>query len=419
VLSKLTKRLVPFLFLLYIVAYLDRINVGFAALPMQQQLGFSDAVYGRGAGIFFLGYFLFQIPSNLILQKLGARLWVSVLMVSWGVISCCMMLVKTPSDFFTLRFLLGLAEAGFFPGIILYLKNWVPIEARARTMAWFITAGPVAGIVGGPISGALLGVRGHGMAGWQWLFLLEGIPAILLGATVLFYLAETPRDVAWLGEEERQWLVTALNPKDSARAQERSSAWQALLNGKIWLLALIFFGVNTSGYGVTLWLPKLINSVSTLNHLALGFASSVPYIVAAIAMVLVGIHSDRTGERRWHAALPAFLAATSLAIVAYSSSLVSMVAGLSVAVLSVYSISGPFWALSTAFLKDSSAAAGIALINAIGNLGGFCGPYIIGTSSSSAGGFRSGLLVLGATIGSVGGLLLLVGSRESVVGNLD
>jgi ACS family tartrate transporter-like MFS transporter len=286
-------------------------------------------------------------------------------------------------------------------------------------MAWFITAGPVAGIVGGPISGALLGVRGHGMAGWQWLFLLEGIPAVLLGAAVFYYLAETPKDVAWLDERERQWLIATLDSEDASSNQTRSSVWQVLLSGNVWLLALIFFGVNTSGYGVTLWLPKLINSVSSLSHLALGFASAIPYLVAAVAMVLVGIHSDRTGERRWHAALPAFLAAISMVVVAYSSSVFPMVAGLSVAVLSIYSISGPFWALSTTFLKGPSAAAGIALINAVGNLGGFCGPYLIGAASSSNVGLRSGLMVLCATIASVGGLLLQVGNVGSATQDID
>jgi ACS family tartrate transporter-like MFS transporter len=398
---------VPFLFLLYIVAYLDRINVGFAALQMQKQLGFSDSVYGRAAGIFFLGYFLFQIPSNLILQRLGARRWVSVLMVSWGIISCCMMLVRTPRDFYTLRFLLGLAEAGFFPGIILYLKNWIPVEARARTMAWFITAGPVAGIIGGPISGLLLGVHGKGLAGWQWLFLLEGIPAVLLGATVFYYLAETPKDVRWLGVEERQWLMATLAQEETA-VVAKGTAWHALASGRIWLLALVFFGVNTCGYGVTLWLPKLIHSVSTLSPLALGFASSIPYLIAAVAMVLVGIHSDRTGERRWHAASLAFLAAGALLVTSHASSLVLTITALSVAVLSVYSMSGPFWAMSTSLLSAASAGAGIALINAVGNLGGFLGPHILGAASDSTGNLKSGLLMLSGVIAASGGLLLLV-----------
>jgi MFS transporter, ACS family, tartrate transporter len=401
VVSKLTRRFVPFLFLLYIVAYMDRINVGFAALQMQQQLGFNDAVYGRAAGIFFLGYFLLQIPSNLILQRVGARRWVAVLMVTWGVVSCTTMFVATARGFYTLRFCLGLAEAGFFPGIILFLRNWFPIGARARTMAWFMTAGPVAGIIGGPISGALLGLHGlHSLAGWQWLFLIEGFPAIVLGGVVFVYLSDDPQTAGWLEDGERRWLVDTLKSEQATASDHfNKRLLPAFANARVWLLALVFFGVNACGYGVTLWLPKLIHSRSAASSFGVGLLSAIPYVLAAIVMVATGIHSDRTGERRWHSASFTLLASVALFTAAYARSPGVMIAALSVAVLSGYSMNGPFWAISTSLLPGAAAAAGIALINAMGNLGGFYGAYVLGSTRSPSGEIGTGLLRLSLTMG--------------------
>jgi MFS transporter, ACS family, tartrate transporter len=414
VVSKLTRRFVPFLFLLYIVAYMDRINVGFAALQMQRDLGFSDVVYGRAAGIFFLGYFLLQIPSNLILQRLGARRWVAVLMVTWGIISCSTMFVTTPRDFYTLRFCLGLAEAGFFPGIILYLRNWFPTGARARTMAWFITAGPVAGIIGGPISGALLGFHGlHGLAGWQWLFLIEGLPAVALGAAVLVYLSDDPQTADWLDDTQRSWLLAALQQGETNFPNRRNAKLLPVFASvRVWLLAVVFFGVNACGYGVTLWLPKLIHGRSGASSFVVGLLSTIPYVLAAIVMVLTGIHSDRTGERRWHAASFTFLAAVALCGAAYAGSTAAMIAALSIAVLSGYSMNGPFWAITTTMLPGAAAAAGIALINAMGNLGGFYGSYVLGSARSPAGDMRGGLLRLSATMAVSCCFLLMATSRR-------
>jgi ACS family tartrate transporter-like MFS transporter len=399
--SRLTRRIVPFLFVLYIVAYLDRINVGFAALQMQQQLGFNDAVYGRAAGIFFLGYFLLQIPSNLILQRVGARRWVAVLMVTWGVVSCSTMFVTTARGFYTLRFCLGLAEAGFFPGIILFLRDWFPIGARARTMAWFMTAGPVAGIIGGPISGALLGLHGlHSLAGWQWLFLIEGFPAIVLGGVVFVYLSDDPQTAGWLEDGERRWLVDTLKSEQATASDHfNKRLLPAFANARVWLLALVFFGVNACGYGVTLWLPKLIHSRSAASSFGVGLLSAIPYVLAAIVMVATGIHSDRTGERRWHSASFTLLASVALFTAAYARSPSVMIAALSVAVLSGYSMNGPFWAISTSLLPGAAAAAGIALINAMGNLGGFYGAYVLGSTRSPSGEIGTGLLRLSLTMG--------------------
>lgn len=406
VISKITWRLVPFLFLLYIVAYLDRINVGFAALQMQAQLGFNDAVYGTGAGVFFAGYFVFQLPSNLILHRVGARRWICLLMIAWGVTSSCMIFVTTAKTFYTLRFLLGVTEAGFYPGVILYLKQWFPASARARTVARFMTAGPLSGVVGGPISGALLNLHHGGLAGWQWLFLMEGFPAVLLGIVVPFFLSDRPEHARWLEGEQREWLIANLRAENEFGLTSGNTVWAALANGRIWLLTVVYFGLTTCSYGVSLWLPNVIRSLSGVSNVVIGALSAIPYIAAAIAMVWWGVRSDRTGERRWHTAIPAFAGAIALLIAAYSSSVAPVIATLSVAVLGVFAMCGPFWAMPTTFLSGTAAAAGIAIINSIGNLGGFFGPYIIGAVRNSTGGFRGGLLVVSATL-AVGGFVAL------------
>jgi ACS family tartrate transporter-like MFS transporter len=417
VVAQLTWRLVPFLFLLYIVAYLDRINVGFAALQMQQDLGLSDAVYGLGAGIFFAGYFLFQVPSNLVLQRVGARRWIATLMVAWGFISAAMALAQGPRSFYALRFLLGSAEAGFFPGVILYLKTWFPAGARARTVARFMTAAPLSGVIGGPISGALLGFHPKiGLAGWQWMFLLEGIPAVLLGAAASVYLIDRPDDAKWLSPEERGWLRQRLGCESPSAAPTDTAAgpfgaWgalHALRLWRIWILAFVYFGLNTVSYGMSLWLPKLIQSLGTLSNLQIGVVSAIPYVVAAIVMVVVGLHSDRTSERRWHTAGPAFLGAAAMGAAAFAHSVAPAVALISIAVLGVFSMMGPFWAMPTSLLSVTTAAAGIAFINSVGNLGGFFGPYIIGRLRNSTGEFRGGLLAIASALAISGALALTI-----------
>jgi len=413
--SKLTRRLVPFLFLLYIVAYLDRINVGFAALQMQGQLRLSDEVYGLGAGLFFAGYFVFQLPSNLLLERVGARRWLAALMVVWGAVSTSMIFVRTPHGFYALRFLLGVAEAGFFPGVILYLKNWFPADARARTVAWFMTAAPLSGVVGGPISGALLGLHHAGLAGWQWMFIMEGIPAMLLGGLAACYLTDRPAAATWLSDEQRDWLLATLRQESQETAAvSRTNVWAAFTHPGIWLLVLVYFGLDTVSYGISLWLPNLIRSLSGVSDFVIGLLSTIPYVAAAISMVLVGMHSDRSGERRWHTALPAFVGASGLLLAAQSTSVVPMIAGITVAVLGVFSMLGPFWTMPTSLLTGSAAAAAIALINSVGNLGGFFGPYIIGLVRTHTGSFKNGLLVVGATLAVGGAIALLVRLRAVV-----
>jgi len=417
VISRLMWRVMPFLFLLYIVAYLDRINVSFAVLQMRGSLGISDRVYGRAAGMFFAGYFFFQLPSNLVLEKFGVRRWISGLMVTWGVISCLMIFIRGPVSFYGMRFLLGAAEAGFFPGMILYMKRWFPANARARAVAWFMMANPIAGIVGSPVSGALLGLSGKGLSGWQWMFLMEGLPAVALGVTVFWTLADNPSEASWLKGEEQAWLLEKLAQEqrvESARGQ--GSFWQVLIAPRIWMLSLVYFGVSTTMYGVTLWLPSVIRSLSGLSYFMTGVVSALPFLATAIAMVLVGMRSDRTGERRWHTAIPAFVGAGALVAAGYGSSTVVVVACIGLGLVCAESMVGPFWAMATSRMAGLSAAAGIAVINSLANLGGYYGPDIIGFFRKLNGGFRGGLLAIGATLALSGVTALIVG-RERVAGS--
>jgi ACS family tartrate transporter-like MFS transporter len=406
-------RLMPFLFLLYVVNYLDRINVGFAALEMQTQLRLSDRVYGLGAGIFFAGYFFFQVPSNLAMARVGARRWMAAIMVVWGVISCSMVLVRTPAGFYELRFLLGAAEAGFFPGIILYLKNWFPATARARAVAWFMTANPLAGVIGGPISGALLALHQFGIAGWQWMFLLEGAPAIALAATVLLTLKDHPQQATWISEGEKLWLLSALD--EERRHQEsvsRNDFWAAFLNWRIWLLIIVYFGITTSGYGLILWLPNYIHSLSHLSNFGIGVVSVIPYIGTAIAMVVVGMRSDRSRNHRLYLAATSFFAAITLFVAAQTTSIIPGLTFVSLAMMGTFSMTGPFWATATSLMSGLAAAAGIALVNSFGNLGGFFGPYIIGLKRNAGAGFRGGMLIISALLALAGLISLVVRAHE-------
>lgn len=410
VVSRLMWRLMPFLFLLYVVAYLDRINVGFAVLQMREQLHLTDRVYGRAAGMFFAGYFFFQVPSNLVLEKVGVRRWIAGLMLLWGLVSCSMIFIRGPVSFYGLRFLLGAAEAGFFPGMILYLKRWFPVSARARAVAWFMTANPIAGVIGSPISGALLGMHGAALSGWQWLFLMEGLPAILLGAAVYWVLADSPACAKWLSEEQRTWLISELETERRASSGEEKGAVRRVLGSpRVWLLSLVYFGIPACMYGITLWLPTAIHALSGLSTFHIGLVAAVPYLLTAIAMVLMGSHSDRSGERRWHTGLAGLSAALALALAAYSPTPLAVIAGMSIAMLSAQSMVGPFWAMATSRMSGLAAATSVAVINSIGNLGGYFGPYIIGLARSTHGGFRGGLLAIGAVMGLSACLALVVG----------
>lgn len=421
-LSKVTLRLIPFMFLLYIVAFLDRVNVGFAGLQMNEDLGFSDAVYGLGAGIFFIGYFIFEIPSNLIMEKVGARVWIARIMITWGIISAAMFLVTGPVSFYALRFLLGVAEAGFFPGMILYLTYWFPARERARRVALFMTAIPLAGVIGSPISGALLQADGFaGLRGWQIMFLAEGIPAIILGVVVLFYMTDGPRQATWLEQDERNWLKDSLDRENRIKVEHGEyTTRQALSNGKVWILSFVYFGVVTSVYGVSLWLPQIVEDFSGLGPLAVGFLSAIPYLVATVGMVLFARHSDATGERRWHVAIPAFIAAVGLVLTGLvGTSTVLQMLALTIASLGIYSSLATFWSLPTAFLSGTAAAAGIALVNSVGNLGGFVGPYAVGYLSDSTGSTYAGMLFLAVLIVAAGLLAIFAVRHERALEEVE
>ena len=308
---RISFRLIPFMFVLYIIAYLDRVNVGFAALQMNTDLGLSHAVFGWGSGIFFIGYFLFEIPSNIILHRIGARVWIARIMISWGIMASAMMLVTGPKSFYVLRFLLGFAEAGFFPGMVLYLTYWFPQRYLARNVALFMTATPLAGVIGGPVSGALLQMHGvHGLSGWQWLFLLEGLPAVFFGLAVFFYLPDRPEKSVWLPDDEKTWLQKQLERDAREKAgQKEQGLWRTLSSGRVWILSLIYFSLVFAMYGIALWMPLMLEAITGFGSFFVGIISIFPYLAAAGLMVVIGHSSDRTGERRWHMAGSLTLAA--------------------------------------------------------------------------------------------------------------
>jgi ACS family tartrate transporter-like MFS transporter len=412
-LRKITLRLIPFMFLLYILAYLDRINVSFAALRMQKDLGFSDAVYGFGAGLFFVGYFLFEVPSNLILEKVGARRWIARIMISWGLISSATMFTRGRLSFYFLRTLLGLAEAGFFPGMVLYLTYWYPARHRARAVAAFLTATAVAGVVGSPISGLLLKLDGVGhLAGWQWLFLLEGVPCIPVGVLVLFLLPDSPAHAKWLTPEERRWLSNELAAESHHAPHTLRTLSQSLADPRVWLLSLLYFLLVCGLYGFSLWVPKIIKTVSAAPDATVGLLTAIPYSAAAIAMVLIGRHSDQTGERRVHVAACAVGAAVGLAATPFCPTTPAALAALSLAASGIWGSLGPFWVLPTSFLHGTARAAGIATINSLGCLSGFAAPALIGYLRDKTQSFTPGLLALAATLLSAAVLVLLLPSSS-------
>jgi ACS family tartrate transporter-like MFS transporter len=407
--SKVRRRLIPFLFLLYIVAYLDRVNVGFAALQMNAALGLSATAFGWGAGIFFLSYVVFEIPSNVILARVGARVWIARIMITWGLLSSATMLVREPTGFYAMRFLLGAAEAGFFPGIIFYLTRWFPERERANTIATFMTAVLAAGIVGGPVSGALLSLDGAwGLAGWQWLFLLEGIPAVLLGLLVFIALPETPRDASWLTMAEQSSLVAAVSAESNRTREKTTSVAGALRSGRVWLLAVVYFTIPVALYGLSFWLPQILKRTSGGTDFQVGLLSAIPYSVGAVGMVIAGRHSDRTGERRWHVALAALVGGLAFTASAFVEALVPSLILLSIATLGFAAMFGPFWTLATSAVAGVGAAAGIALVNAIGNVGGFVGPYLLGYVQDTTHSFAAGLVSIGAILVAGGVLVLLI-----------
>ena len=406
-------RLIPFLVLAYFFSYLDRVNLGFAALTMNAELKFTPLIFAWGAGIFFIGYFIFEVPSNLALEKFGASRWIARIMVSWGIISALMATVSGEWSFYILRFLLGVAEAGFFPGIILYLTYWYPAEYRARFLAAFAIAVPVSTVIGAPVSGLLLGLDGvMGLKGWQWLFIIEGIPSVLLGIVTWFYLTDRPEKANWLTAEQKAWLAAKLEAEIAAKqAVSHLTLGQALSSPKVITLSLIYFGFVGALYGMQFWLPQIVKAFG-LSNVQTGFVTAIPYLFGTIAMILWARHSDATRERVAHVGGPLLLTALALGASSYITDPTVTMIVLTIAAIGIFCTFAVFWTLPTAWLSGTAAAGAIALINSIGNLAGFAGPYLVGWVKTATDSTSLGLLVL-SLLPLVAGLLVFLGGHET------
>jgi ACS family tartrate transporter-like MFS transporter len=402
VISKVTRRLIPFAVICYVVAYIDRVNVGFAATALQRDLGLTDSQYGFGAGLFFLGYCFFEVPSNLILERVGARRWIARILIGWGLVSMGMVFVRDVNTFYLARIALGIAEAGFFPGIVLYLTYWIPAADRARTGALFMMASPFAIIIGAPISNWLLALDGMlGLRGWQWLFVVEGLPAVLLGILALRALTDRPRDAHWLTTSEREWLTRTMEEESATRAATgHTSVGRSLRSGRVWLICAIYFLNTVVTYGIFLWLPKIMTEAAGgRQSFLVSVLTALPFCAALVAMFLVGRHSDRTGERKYHVAACAMTASLGLVLaVVFRDNLALVVLSFTLSQIGQRSVQGVFWAIPPIFLGGTAAAACIGLINAIGNLGGWVGPSVMGMLRDATGTYSRGLLVLAAAL---------------------
>lgn len=402
---KVDLRLIPFLFLCYILAYLDRVNVGFAKLQMLKDLSLSDAAYATGAGIFFIGYFFFEVPSNVLLKKYGARMWITRIMISWGIISSCMIFVKGEWSFYVMRFLLGIAEAGFFPGVIFYLTLWYPSKLRSTRTAWFVAAIAVSGVLGNPISGLIMETLtgALGLTGWQWLFLAEGIPSILVGVSVMFYLDSSIEEAKWLTAEEKALLATNVAAEDRHKAEHKLS--DAFKSGKVWVLCAVYFTLMIGLYGIAFWLPTLVKAMGVKGYVGVGLITAIPYGVAVIGMIFLSNHSDKTGERRLHYVFNVTAGAAGLVLSGiFASNPVLSILFLSISTLGVIGSMPLFWPIPSAFLAGTAAAAGIGIVNSVGNLGGYFGPNIpiwakrFSSDPSAALYIIAGILMVGAVL---------------------
>lgn len=396
---KATLRIVPFLFVCYFFAFLDRVNVGFAKLHMLSDLQLSEAVYGLGAGIFFIGYFIFEVPSNLILHRVGARLWIARIMVTWGIISAAMAFITSPTMFYILRFLLGVAEAGFFPGIILYLTYWYPAERRGRIISLFMAAIPVSGLIGSPISGIILDMSHgtHGLAGWQWLFIIEALPSCILGVILFFFLTDRPAQARWLTAPEINRIEADLAAE--AKQHDSHSVKAAMTDWRVWLLSLVYFGIQMGVYGIGFWLPTIVKSSGFTSDTVVGFVTAIPYLAATIFMIIMGRSADATGKRRLHVALPAVLGVLGLVGSGiFASNVYIAVACLTLATMGCITALALFWSLPSAFLGGFAAAGGIAMINSVGNLAGFLSPYMVGLIKDATHSTSPALYVIAAAV---------------------
>jgi ACS family tartrate transporter-like MFS transporter len=414
--KKVVWRILPFLIVCYLIAIIDRGNIGMASLQMNEDLGLSKAVFGFASSLFFVGYFLFEVPSNLAMQKIGAKIWISRIMVSWGIISVCTAFVESANTLYVLRFLLGAAEAGFFPGVILYLTYWIPGKHRARVIATFMVAIPAANFIGSPISGLILSLDGwFGMRGWHWLFILEGIPAVILGIAAFFLLSNRPKDASWLNHEQKAWLNSTLEAENAKKkAIGHISLWQLLRHKHIWVMALIYAGASAAGSTLSVWSPQLLKSFG-LDNLTTGLVNAIPYGLASILMIVWGKSSDRSGERRWHTALTLFLIAGGLLSAFITHSLSGSVVILSLVLIGAYSMKGPFWALASGWMSSTTAAAGLAAIGAMANLiGGGLMVNVYGIINQATGSHTLAMVPLAVLCG-VGGIAVLVMGRKQAL----
>ena len=393
--ARIARRIIPIFLISYIVAYLDRVNIGFAKLQMIGDLKFTDSVYGLGAGIFFVGYFVFEVPSNIILHKVGARVWLCRVLITWGIMSGCTALVRTPWQFYTCRFLLGLAEGGFFPGMVLYLTYWFPSHRRAKMMAFLMAGNPISGIVGGPLSGYILRNFGgiHKMAGWQWLFIIEAVPAVILGLVMYFSLDDRLAHAKWLTTQEKQAVAAEISEESGFKTHHTVAS--VFTSPRVWLMCAILFSIGMGSYAIGFWQPTIIRQTGVRDPFIIGLLTMLPYGLALISMILVGRHADKTRERRWHLAIPNMLAAAGFLLCTFAGTSTTLaMTSLVMTVVGVVTALPMFWSLPTSFLADSAAAAGLALVNCTGNLAGFLSPTIIGILKTNTGTLNSGLYLV-------------------------
>ena len=410
----ITRRLAPFLFVLYVLNYLDRVNISYAALQMTGELKFSNAVFGYGAGIFFIGYFLLQIPGTMLIELWSARKFIGTTLILWGGLATLTGLITGAQQFYWIRFFLGVAEAGFFPGVIVYLTHWYRYEDRSKAVALFMIAIPMSNMVGSVIAAYLMRLTWLGYAGWRWLLMLEGLPSVIAGVVAFFYLTDWPKDARWLPEDERRWITGELAREREAKASAATaSPWRAMRDPNVIVLALVYFCYITNSIGLSVWLPKIVQRISGLPTFEVTLISGIPWLAAIPAMLLSAWHSDKTGERRWHAALPILCVGVALALSIWAGNRLTLaISAFSLATMALYAFAPPFWALPTMFLSGTAAAGSIALINSIGNLGGFVGPYVIGYLTDKTGTYTAGIYYLIVSGFAGGVLVLLLGSRR-------
>ena len=413
---KVSRRLVPFLMFCYFIAYLDRVNVGFAGATMRQDLGLSASIFGAAAGLFFISYFFFEVPSNLALDRFGARIWIARIMFTWGLVSGAQAFILGENSFYTVRLLLGIAEAGFFPGIIFFLTLWFPSLYRARIVGWFMFAIPISTVIGSPISGLILNLEGvMGLHGWQWMFLIEALPALLMTFAVLFYLTDRPKDAAWLTAEERQWLQARLDSERKNRESHVFMSWQrAIINPRVIALGLVYVAVNTPQYGLSFFLPQIVKAFGGLSNVQVGLVNAIPYAIGAVSMVLWGRHSDKMMERKWHLLIPIAAIIIGLISAAYTPDPVYKMACLCIAGFGFFASLPVFWTFPTAYLSGTAAATGIAAVNSIGNLGGYLGPQVFGYLKDSTGNEIAGMLFL-ASLAAMGLIIVLILGHNPVL----